>query len=54
VVEFYNRGGTPNPRKSGRIVPLRLTGEEVDALVAFLQALNGEGYHDGRPRYFPQ
>lgn len=54
VVEFYNRGGTPNPGKSARIVPLRLTSEDVAALVAFLQALNGEGYQDRRPRYFPQ
>lgn len=54
VVEFYNRGGTPNPGKSGRIGPLGLPPEEIDALVAFLQALNGEGYQDQRPRYFPQ
>ena len=54
VVEFYNRGGTPHPHKSGRIVPLRLTSEQLDALVAFLQSLNGEGYQDRRPLYFPQ
>lgn len=54
VVEFYSRGGTPHARKSGRIVPLGLTREDVDALLAFLQALNGEGYQDRRPRYFPQ
>jgi cytochrome c peroxidase len=54
VVEFYNRGGTPNPGKSGRIVPLGLTREEVDAVVAFLHTLNGEGYQDRPPRHFPQ
>ena len=54
VVEFYNRGGTPDVPKSRRIRPIGLTSEEMDALVAFLQALNGEGYEDRRPRYFPQ
>lgn len=54
VVEFYNRGGIPNPSQSQRISPLGLTGEEVDSLVAFLEALNGEGYQDQPPRHFPK
>jgi cytochrome c peroxidase len=54
VVEFYNRGGNRNPWLSQRIVPLGLTTEEVDAVVAFLEALNGEGYQDRAPRHFPQ
>ncbi len=54
VVEFYNRGGTPNPRRSIRLGALGLTREEVDALVSFLKTLNGEGYQDRPPRYFPQ
>jgi len=55
VVEFYNRGGIANPWRSGRLRrPLELTAEEIDALVAFLQSLNGEGYEDRPPRYFPQ
>jgi cytochrome c peroxidase len=53
VVEFYNRGGIPNPWLSGRISPLGLTPGEVDAVVAFLRVLNGEGYQDQLPRYFP-
>jgi len=37
VVRYYDHGGTPN-----RLVrPLRLTGEEVKDLVAFLEALTG-------------
>lgn len=41
VVEFYDRGGTPNPTLDKRIRPLGLTpGEQAD-LVAFLQALTG-------------
>jgi len=54
VVEFYNRGGVPNPMQSGRIRPLRLTARDVDALVAFLHTLDGEGYADRPPRYFPR
>ena len=54
VVEFYNRGGTPNPGLSKRIRPLRLTPQDVDALVAFLQALDGEGYQDRAPKHFPR
>lgn len=52
VVEFYNRGGVP--KLNGRIRPLGLSNEEMDALVAFLHALNGEGYQDRPPRHFPR
>ena len=54
VVEFYNRGGAANPNLSGRIRPLRLTPQDVDALVAFLHALDGEGYQDRPPNRFPR
>jgi len=54
VVEFYNRGGAANPNLSGRIRPLRLTPQDVDALVAFLRALDGEGYQDRSPMVFPR
>jgi len=46
--------GVRNPWQSGRIVPLGLTPQEVEALVAFLRTLSGEGYLDQRPLYFPQ
>jgi len=42
VVEFYNRGGEKNPQLDGRIHPLNLTPAEVDDVVAFLDALNGD------------
>jgi cytochrome c peroxidase len=42
VVAFYNRGGRPNPWLSPEMVPLNLTGEEQEDLVAFLGALTGE------------
>lgn len=54
VVEFYNEGGKKNPTLSQKIKPLGLTDEEIDALVAFMEALDGEGYQDVAPKAFPQ
>lgn len=54
VVEFYNRGGVRNPWLDPKIKPLNLTSEDIDALVAFLQALEGEGYQDTPPDSFPE
>lgn len=54
VVEFYNRGGIPNPTLDPKMKPLNLTPEEVDALVAFMEALDGEGYQDTPPTSFPE
>jgi cytochrome c peroxidase len=54
VVEFYNRGGNPNPWRSGRLGRLGLTPREVDQVVAFLETLNGEGYDDRSPQVFPR
>ncbi len=42
VVEFYNRGGDRNENKSAFITPLKLSRKEVDDLVHFLEALEGE------------
>ena len=41
IVQFYNRGGVENELLDPLIKPLHLTGEEVEALVALLQALTG-------------
>lgn len=54
VVVLYNRGGEKNPYLDPKMKPLGLTDAEVDALVAFMQALDGEGYHDTAPAAFPQ
>jgi cytochrome c peroxidase len=54
VVEHYDKGGNPNPWLSKDIVKLNLTPNEENALVAFMESLNGEGYEDTEPRSFPQ
>ena len=36
------------------IRPLGLAEEDKEALVAFLEALDGEGYQDSGPRSFPR
>lgn len=54
VVDLYNRGGHKNPYLDVKIEPLDLTSAEVDAIVAFLESLEGEGYQDTPPTTFPQ
>ena len=54
VVELYNRGGEANPHLDPKIQPLNLSDEEIDALVAMMEALEGEGYMDTPPTTFPQ
>jgi len=54
VVEHYNKGGNPNPYLDPKMQPLKLTAENVDALVAMMEALEGEGYMDSEPAQFPQ
>jgi cytochrome c peroxidase len=54
VVAFYNRGGDGPNGKRGRLAPLKLAEQQIDELVAFLKSLDGEGYHDTPPRYFPR
>lgn len=55
VVEFYNRAVVSTPNRSARVIgPNRLSDADLDALVAFLKTLDGEGYQDQAPRYFPR
>ncbi len=54
VVELYNRGGVSNPNLDPKLGPLGLTDAEIDALLAFLESLEGEGYLDTAPATFPQ
>ena len=41
VIDFFDRGGGPNPRLSPLMKPLGLTADEKQDLVAFLKALTG-------------
>ena len=42
VVDFYARGGNPNPHLDREIEPLSLAPEEKRALLAFLETLSGD------------
>jgi cytochrome c peroxidase len=42
VVEWYDKGGHPNPYLSDKIKKLNLTKEEKADLVAYMKALTGE------------
>jgi cytochrome c peroxidase len=44
VVEFYDKGGSPNPHLDAKIVKLNLSPQEKADLVAFLKALDSEPY----------
>jgi cytochrome c peroxidase len=54
VIELYNRGGVANPSLALQLHPLGLTEPEIDALVAFLESLNGTGFEDRAPAHFPE
>ena len=42
VVEFYNRGGMANPNLDPIMRPLKLSENEIQSLVGFLEALTGQ------------
>ncbi len=54
VVEHYNKGGIRNPNLDPKIKPLKLTEDEINALVKSMEVLKGEGYQDTAPSAFPQ
>ncbi len=55
VVAFYNRGGIKNPHQDNTIIPLELTDQEQQDVVALLRSLNGEGWqHVTAPKSFPK
>jgi cytochrome c peroxidase len=53
VVEFYDRGGRPNPYLDPRIKPLHLSQQESLDLVAFLEALTGANAYSSDGRRLP-
>jgi len=55
VVRFYNQGGIKNPHQDNTIIPLELTEQEQQDVVALLKSLNGEGWqHVTAPKAFPK
>ena len=50
VIEFYDRGGRPNPYLDTEIRPLGLDATEKRALAAFLRALSGDVFSGGTRR----
>jgi cytochrome c peroxidase len=43
VIQFYDKGGEPNPNLDGGVVKLDLTAQEENDLVEFMNALTGDG-----------
>ena len=54
VVEFYNKGGIPNPNLSKEIKALNLSAQEKRDLVAFLESLTGNVNNATLPEQLPQ
>lgn len=55
VVKFYNQGGVKNPHQDNTIIPLELTDQEQQDVVALLKSLNGEGWQQiTAPKTFPK
>lgn len=55
VVKFYNQGGVKNPHQDNTIIPLEMTEDEQQDLVAMLKSLNGEGWqHVAPPKSYPK
>jgi cytochrome c peroxidase len=55
VVDFYDKGGLKNKNLDSSLKVLKLTDAEKKDLIAFLEALSGEGWQDiTEPTEFPQ
>jgi len=55
VVDFYDKGGLPNKNLDQKIKKLNLTDQDKKDLVAFLNALSGEGWQTIKtPEKFPE
>lgn len=54
VVDFYDKGGTPNKNLDEKIKKLNLTAEQKKDLVEFLKALDGAPISIAVPTSFPQ
>ncbi len=54
VMFHYARGGTDNPHLDEAIAPFPLSEADAEDLVAFMKALDGEGYQDVAPSHLPR
>lgn len=54
VIEFFDKGGHPNPWLNSEIKPLSLSVEEKRDLLSFLAALNGDKVLISEPKRLPQ
>jgi cytochrome c peroxidase len=55
VIEYYDKGGTPNPHLHPLMRPLHLSEKDKKALKSFLLALDGEGWQQIKePTSFPE
>lgn len=48
VIDFYSRGGNPNPNVDPAIQPIRLTPSEKADLALFLRSLNGTSWQEAK------
>jgi cytochrome c peroxidase len=53
VVDYYDKGGNPNPNLHPLMRPLHLSEKDKKAVVSFLKALSGEGWQMTEPSSFP-
>jgi len=55
VVDYYDKGGTPNKNLDERMKPLKLTAQDKKDLVEFMKSLSGEGWQNmTAPKQFPR
>ncbi len=55
VIDYYDKGGTPNANLHPSIRKLNLSKEDKEALLSFLKALSGDGWqHFKEPKQFPK
>ena len=50
AIEFYNRGGQPNPSLDPTIRPLNLSAQEKSDLIAFLRSLSAGADAGAEPK----
>ena len=55
VLDFYAKAGIQNPHVDDRLIKFYMDAKAKADLLAFLDALNGEGWQDIRaPEHLPQ